>query len=144
MPAGDAQRVWFPEMIEELKRFWGRTMSWEEIAALCARMTEMRKQIRQERAIQPPKMRCKECGGVLLPRADVSGISIRSALFVLKKSGIITDTELEELDKSWTKHRKENGLDAFGRRTENPTTSAEATGDHSQCHGGEPSHGRLR
>jgi hypothetical protein len=141
MPAGDAQRVWFPEMIEELKRSWSRTMSWEEIADLCARMTERRKQIRQERAIQPPKMRCKECGGVLLPRVDVSGISIRSALFALKNGGVIADTEFKELDKSWIEYRKKNGLGAFGRRAETPTTSSKATGDYSQCHGGEPSHG---
>ncbi len=118
MPAGDAQRVWFPEMIEELERSWARTMSWDKFADLCARMTEMRIRIRRERAIQPPRMRCKECGGVLLPRADVSGISIRSALFALKNGGIITGTEFEKLDRSWMEHRKKNGLDAFGRRAE--------------------------
>jgi len=118
MPSGDAQRVWFPEMIEELKREWSRTMPWDEVAELCARMTERRRAIRQERKIQPPKMRCNDCGGVMLPQADVSGISIRSTLFALKKSGVITDIELEDLDKSWAKHRKKNGLDAFGRKVE--------------------------
>jgi len=116
MPAGDAQRVWFPEMIEELKRGWSRTMPWDEVAELCARMTEKRRQIRQERGIQPPKMRCAQCGSV--SRCDISGIPIRSALFALKNSGVITDTELRQLDKSWMKHRKKNGLNAFGRRAE--------------------------
>ena len=37
MPAGDAQRVWFPAMIEELKTSWSETMSWNELADLCAR-----------------------------------------------------------------------------------------------------------
>ena len=116
MPAGDAQRVWFAEMIEELKHGWSRTMSSDEVADLCACMTEKRKQIRQERGIQPPKMRCAQCGSV--SRSDILGISIRSALFALKNSGVITDIEFRELDKSWTKHRKKNGLDAFGRRAE--------------------------
>lgn len=115
MPSGDAHRVWFPEMIEALKRSWSRTMSWAELADLCERMTDRRKQIREERGIQAAKLKCKDCGEVMLLRTDVSGISIRSALFVLKKSGVITDTELEELDKSWARHRKDNGLDAFGR-----------------------------
>jgi len=115
MPAGDAQRVWFPEMLEELKCTWSRAMSWEEVADLCARMTEKRKRIRDEQGIQPPRMRCPDCGSV--SRSDISGISIRSAVFALKNSGVITDDELRQLDKSWMKHRKKNGLDALGRRT---------------------------
>ncbi len=142
MPAGDAQRVWFPELIEELKTSWSETMCWNDLADLCARMTDMRKQIREERGIRPPKTRCPKCGKV--SRSDISGVSIRSALFALKNGGVIADTKFEELDKSWMKYRKRNGLDAFGRRAEDPTTSARTTGDRSQCHGGEPSHGRLR
>jgi hypothetical protein len=52
----------------------------------------------------------------LLPLSDVSGISIRSALFALKKSGVVTDTEFDDLDKSWARHKKNHGLDAFGRK----------------------------
>lgn len=115
MPSGDPQRVWFPEMLEELKKAWSRTMSWEEMTDLCARMTKKREQIRKERAIQAPKTRCSKCGRT--SRSDITGVSIRSALFALKKSGLFTDSELKELDKSWMKHRKAQGLDAHGRRT---------------------------
>ena len=113
MPAGDAQRVWFPEMIEELKTYWSPTVPWNELADFCARMTEMRKRISQERGLKPPKMRCNGCGGTLRPLFEVS---IRSALFALKKNGVITDTELEDLDKSWARHKRAHGLDAFGRK----------------------------
>ena len=114
MPAGDAQRVWFPEMFAELKTSWSRTMPWEEFNDFCARMTEKRKQIRQERGIQPPKTRCPTCGKA--SRSEISGVSIRSALFALKNNGVITDAEFKELNKSWTKHKKKNGLDAHGRK----------------------------
>lgn len=125
MPAGDAQRVWFPEMFAELKTSWSRTMPWREFTDLCARMTEKRKQIRRERGIQPPKTRCPMCGKA--SRSDISSISIRSALFALKNNGVITDAEFKELDRSWTKHKKKNGLDAHGRKvapksTEKPVT----------------------
>jgi hypothetical protein len=40
MPAGDTQRVWFPEMIEELRTSWSMTMPWEDLADFCARMTK--------------------------------------------------------------------------------------------------------
>ena len=115
MPSGDAQRAWFPEMLEELKRSWSEAMSWNELADFCARMTEMRKQIREEHGILSPKRRCNRCGGTMLPTADVSGISIRSALFALRNNGLITDDEFKKLDKRWMKHKKENGLDANGR-----------------------------
>ena len=128
MPSGDAQRVWFPDMIEELKTVWSETMSWEELADFCERMTEMRKQIREERGIQSPKTktRCNRCGGSLIPMADASGISIRSALFALRNNGVITEDEFKKLDKSWMKHKKKNGLDANGRKIE--TTPDVGTG----------------
>jgi len=133
MPAGDAQRVWFPEMIEELKRTWSRAMTWKDLADFCERMTEKRKRIREERGIQPPKMRCNQCGGSLLPMADVSGISIRSALFILKNNGVITEDEFKEIDKSWMKHKKKNGLDAYGRKSKAVRDEAPG-GTNTGCH----------
>jgi len=55
MPSGDAQRVWFPEMLEVLKTAWSSSMSWDELADFCERMTEMRRKMREERGIQSPK-----------------------------------------------------------------------------------------
>jgi hypothetical protein len=105
-------------MLEELKTAWSISMSWDELADFCERMTDMRKQIREERGIQSPKMRCNQCGGNLIPMTDASGISIRSALFALRNNGVITNDEFKKLDKSWMKHKKKNGLDANGRRIE--------------------------
>ena len=131
MPAGDAQRVWFPEMLEELKTSWSRTMPWKELANFCARMTEKRKQIRRERGIQPPKMRCPKCGNI--SQSDISGVSIRSALFALKNNGVITDDEFKEIDKSWMKHKKRNDLDAHGQKSETPRDEGAGETDTS-CH----------
>lgn len=126
MPSGDAQRVWFPEMFEELKSAWSSSISWDELTAFCERMTEMRKRIREERGIQSPKMRCNQCGGNMLPMADASGISIRSALFALRNNGVITNDAFKKFDKSWMKHKKKNNLDAYGRSAE--TTPKEFKG----------------
>ena len=131
MPAGDAQRVWFPEMIEELKRSWSKTMPWEDLTDFCERMTAKRRQIRQERGIQPPKTRCPKCGSV--SRSDISGVSIRSALFALKNTGVITDAEFKDLDKSWTRHKKQNGLDAYGQKAEAPSDEKAGSTDL-RCH----------
>ena len=116
MPAGDAQRVWFPEMLEEIRRDWSEAMTWEELADFCERMTEMLKEIRGTRGIQPPRTRCSKCG--LVTKSERSGISIRSALFALKNNDIITDADFKALDRSWKKHKAKHNLDPRGRRVE--------------------------
>jgi len=126
MPSGDAQRVWFPEMLDELERTWSASVSWEELADFCHRMTEKRKNIRASSGIKPPLTRCSKCGAV--SRSEVSGVSIRSALFALKKTGAVTEAELKALDKSWRKHKTRNRLDAYGRKAEPPQ---ETRGDES-------------
>ncbi len=115
MPAGDAQRVWFAEMLDDLRSFWSKESGWEQLADFCERMTEKRKAIRLARGIQSPMMWCPKCEE--RTRGGVSKVSPRSALFALKKGGLISEAELKELDKSWMKHRKKNGLDAYGRKT---------------------------
>jgi hypothetical protein len=110
MPAGDAQRAWFPEMLEDLKSHWSSAMTWEELAVFCHDMTEKRQSIKEARKIGPPSMSCKKCGG----RMVLPPISIRSALFALRKINAIDESEFQKLDRAWGKHRKANGLDAWG------------------------------
>jgi hypothetical protein len=113
MPAGDAQRVWFPEMLSELHRAWSAGMSWEDLGALCARVTEMRREIRRSRGILPPLTRCPACGRA--SRADIAGVSVRSALFALAGEGLVTEAEFRRLDRDWMKHRATLRLDPYGR-----------------------------
>jgi len=116
MPAGDAQRVWFPEMLDELLHLWSASASWEELADFCHGMTEKRKEICESRGIKSPLFRCWTCG--VVARSAIPEVSIRSALFALKKMGAITEAERKALDKSWKNHKKSNGLDPYGRRLE--------------------------
>ena len=59
-------------------------------------------------------MTCKKCGG----RMVLPPVSIRSALFVLRKINAIDESEFKKLNREWGKHRKANGLDACGNRPE--------------------------
>ena len=114
MPAGDAQRAWFPEMLEDLKSHWSSNMTWEELTVFCRDMTEKRQKIKEARNIRPPRMTCKKCGG----RMVLPPVSIRSALFALRKINAIDKSEFNRLDREWAKHRKTNGLDACGNSPE--------------------------
>jgi hypothetical protein len=127
MASGDAQRVWFPEMLDELRRRWSASLTWDEVVRLCEDAMVLRVRIRQERGILPPRTRCPHCGQV--SQADIQGISVRSLLFALKDDGQIDEETFARLDRTWNKHRAANGLDRYGRvRTGRP--AAECT-EHS-------------
>jgi len=113
MPAGDAERSWFPQMLTELKGTWNPQMSWEECADLCRKMTRFRESIWKERNIKPAKKWCPNCQGYHDSRPGP--ISIRSLLFALKKIKVIDNKELTDLDKSWKKYRKTSNLNAYGQ-----------------------------
>jgi hypothetical protein len=125
MPSGDAQRVWFPEMLEALKKQWHKGLSWEEVGVLCDQMQEMRDQIRQNRNIKPVRMFCKKCGKYSL--TTPGRISMRSLLFALKKVEIVTEDKLKELDKSWKKYRKTQNLDPYGKKVIIPDSGKKQT-----------------
>ena len=46
MPAGDASRTWFSEMIEALRREWKPEMPWEQVVALRDCLDAMLQEIR--------------------------------------------------------------------------------------------------
>ncbi len=126
MPAGDAQRVWFPEMIDELRLTWSSEMTWEELAEFCAQITQVRREIRSSRGIRPPLFTCPRCGE--RGRSEIKGVSIRSALYVLKNNDIVTEAKFKALDKSWKKHRAKNSLDAYGQPSEPATAEKKGAG----------------
>ena len=114
MPAGDAQRAWFPEMLEDLESRWSNEMTWEELTVFCRDMTEKRQKIKEARNIRPLRMNCNECGGQM----EVPPVSIRSVLFALRKINAIDESEFKKLDREWCKHRKAHGLNAYGNSPE--------------------------
>jgi hypothetical protein len=115
MPAGDAQRAWFPEMLSELEQRWYSDMTWSEYIELCVEMTGVRENIWKMRDIKPAKMWCPNCQEYHNSRPPP--LSIRSMLFALKKLQIVDDNQFKELEKSWNKYRKSQNLDSYGKQS---------------------------
>jgi hypothetical protein len=65
MPAGDPQRTWFPEMIDILRARWHVGLPFAALTALRNDLNTMLHQIRAERHIRPPVIRCSRCGRAL-------------------------------------------------------------------------------
>ncbi|HAM51404.1 MAG TPA: hypothetical protein DCP92_12215 [Nitrospiraceae bacterium] len=121
MHSGDAQRQWFSEMIEMLRQQWTPGLSWTELAHLTTQLDTMLHRIRRDRNIIPPMCTCPRCG--THKRSRFTGISINATILAAGRFGIAPQTEVKELSKRWTKYRKEQGLDHYGKKT-TPTTAS--------------------
>jgi hypothetical protein len=109
MAAGDWQRVWFPEMIERLRSRWHLGMSFDAIIELRDDLDGMLQRIRSERHIHSPVFRCPHCGHV--GEGADPHVSVRA----MTRFGIAPAGQISALERGWAAHRKEKGLDLYGR-----------------------------
>ena len=120
MPAGDAQRTWFPEMVIVLRRDWDRSMSMAKLIELRDRVDAMLQSIRSERSILPPFLKCPSCG--TLDHAARPRVSVRALILALGRFGIASVQEARSLEKSWSQYRRDEQLDLYGQEAGRMTT----------------------
>ncbi len=120
MAAGDEQRVWFPEMIEDLRSQWRENMSFNAIVKLREDLDAMLQEIRSERHIHPPVVKCPQCGRV--GEGDAPHVSVRAMILSLLRFGIAPAEPTYALEKRWAAYRKENSLDLYGKGPASTTT----------------------
>ena len=87
MTAGDAQRTWFPEMLDVLRARWRADMRFEQFDRVGAGQLDiLLPQIRSERNIRTPVIRCPHCGH--LGSAAEPNVSVRAMILSLGRFGI--------------------------------------------------------
>ena len=129
MAAGDANRVWFTELVEMLSSDWDPSLNWEEAILLCTRLDRLLKKIRAERNILPAMMWCSTCHARV--RSGEPRVSVRAMILALGRFGITTKEQTLKLERAWAKHRKECGLDLYGQTEgEGATSVPETHPDH--------------
>ena len=116
MAAGDRQRTWFPEMVEELRATWRAGMSWDDLIALRDRLDRMLQHIRHTRGITRPAMstQCPCCGGTMVQGA--ASVSMRATILALGRFAIASEPEVKLLAKRWKKYQQTTGCDAHGKQ----------------------------
>lgn len=112
MAAGDAQRVWFPEMIERLGAQWRPGMSCAALIGLRDDLDTLLQRIRSGRHIRPAVFRCPRCGHV--GEGAEPHVSVRAVILSLRRFGIAPAQQTRLLEKAWAAFRKQNGLDLYG------------------------------
>lgn len=116
VPSGDAQRTWFPEMIDVLRKQWRRDMSLDALFSLCIDLDAILQRIRFERNIRSLIVKCVKCGH-LGESAEVH-VSVRAMLLSVIRFEIDSSGPTKAAEKRWDAHRRANGLDIYGRVAE--------------------------
>ena len=122
MLAGDPQRTWFPEMVDELRKRWRAELPISDLIQLRNDLDAMLHRIRSERNIRTPVIRCPHCGHTG-PAAEPD-VSVRATILALGRFGIAVVEEVKSLDKRWAVYRKATGLDLH----DNPASTQVSTG----------------
>jgi len=112
MAAGDAQRVWFREMIARLRSQWHPGMSFDALVELRDELDAMLQRIRAERHIRPAVFQCPKCGHVGEGRPP--HVSVRAMILSLDRFSLASAEQTRALEKAWATHRKQKGLDIHG------------------------------
>ena len=126
MPAGDANRTWFPEMVAMLRSQWSSGLNFDQLVDLRAKLDSMLHRIRSERHIRPPVIRCRRCGRI--GEAAKPDVTVRGMILSLGRFGIAPAEEVRTLEKLWTAHRRQNGLDLNGNAVEAESASIQPCG----------------
>jgi len=91
MAAGDPQRVWFPGMLARLRCEWNSQISIPAFIELRDRVDAMLQQIRSERQIVSPVLRCPKCGAT--GPSDEPHVSVRALILALGRFGITSQKD---------------------------------------------------
>src|SRR5260370_14252633 len=105
MPSGDAQRTWFPEMIEILRTECAATVSIPQVVALTDRLDGTLQGIRAKRGIVPPMMWCPHCRKRI--RSASPRGSVPAAILAVVRFGINEESMVKTLAKKGKHYQKE-------------------------------------
>jgi hypothetical protein len=119
MAAGDAQRVWFGQMVEQLRDRWRPDISFDAHISLRDDLDAMLQRIRLEGNISSPVIRCRDCG--YAGPGATPHVSVRAMILSLNRFGIAPAEQIHALEKQWAAYRKLNDLDPHGRKTALPS-----------------------
>jgi hypothetical protein len=110
--AGDAHRVWFPEIVEHLRLRWRDDLSMEALLGLRDELDDMLGRIRSTRHISNPVFTCPACGHI--GRGADPHVSVRATIVALARFGVAARETARALEKAWSALRKTAGLDLYG------------------------------
>jgi len=114
MASGDAQKVWFPEMIAMLRKAADPAMSVDAVLLLRDRLDATLQHIRRTRQIRPAMMWCPHCQAH--HRAALPQVSVRATILALGRFADVAPTDVQAIEKRWNRYRRQHQLDRYGQQ----------------------------
>jgi hypothetical protein len=111
--AGDAHRVWFPEMVEYLRLRWRDDLSLDALLGLRDELDDMLARIRATRQISNPVFKCPVCGHI--GHGADPHVSVRATILAVARFRVAARERARALEKAWSAYRKTAGLDLYGQ-----------------------------
>jgi hypothetical protein len=109
----DAQRVWYPDMIEDLRERWREDLTFEELIALRDELDLSLQRIRDAQHIRPSLERCPTCRRMV--EGEGVHVTVRAMILALLRHEIAAPEPVYTLEKSWARYRKQKNLDQYGK-----------------------------
>ena len=113
MASGDAQKVWFPELIAIVRQAGDTALSIDALLCLRDRLDTTLQTIWQTRQILPALMWCPHCQA--RHRAAPPRVSVRATVLALGRYTRATASEVQALEKQWNSYRRQHQLDRHGQ-----------------------------
>src|SRR5215470_9320053 len=99
MASGDAQRLWFPELIAIVRQAGNPAMSMDALLRLRERLAASLQTLRQTRQILPAMMWCAHCQA--RHRLAPFCVSVCTTILVLEHLIMNTPVTVQALEKHW-------------------------------------------
>jgi hypothetical protein len=112
MASGDHLKIWFPAMVDELRRLWEPEMSWPEIIGLLRHLEQNCSSIKLQADLDANKTPCASCGGGV---AEVVKISVRSLLYAFRNNMIVPEMQFRKLERDWLVYKRKHKLDGYAK-----------------------------
>jgi hypothetical protein len=100
-------------MIDRLRSQWRQETGFDALVELRDELDATLERVRSEGRIKSPIAKCPRCGRNV--RTAAPRVSVRAMILSLVRFGIAPAEETYALEKSWAAHRKQNGLDLYGK-----------------------------
>jgi hypothetical protein len=128
MASGDAQRVWFPDLIAIVRQAGNPAMSMDALLRLRDRLDASLQTLRQTRQLLPAMMWCPHCQAH--HRAAPPRVSVRATLLALGRFADVATPDVQALEQRWNQYRRQHQLDRYGQKAD----AVSAPPSHASAH----------
>lgn len=113
MAAGDASRIWFEELQEDVRAKWADDLSIERLISITDHLNSILQRVRSDKKILPPQFWCSTCQKIV--RSAEVQATVRATILAAQRFGVAGEDQTRALDKEWRVYRRKNSLDGYGK-----------------------------